>query len=130
MTIKPATVDDILEMMDRNKREFADFALLPDEQKRNLAQLNIDSGLAQSYFLDDKLVAVGGIRMIGLGEAWLAVDPDIKTTHKKTLMRESKTLLDDAKSQGIWCLFAVNKISENFLRHLGFEKKTMYMRIK
>jgi N-acetylglutamate synthase-like GNAT family acetyltransferase len=130
MEIRPSKVEDILEMMERNKAHYPDFHCLSDERKRDLAQLNLDTGLAQSYFIDGKLVAAAGIRMIGVGEAWLAVDPEAKTEHKKTLMRETKNLLQQAKEEGVWCLFAENKISENYLEHLGFKRKVMYVRVK
>ena len=127
MEQKQSTPEDILGLIEANKELYLN---LPDDQKKALAHLNIDTGTAQSYFLDGKLVACGGIRMIGLGEAWLFVNPENRTRQKKLLMRETKKEIESAVKQGVWCMLATNSISETFLKHLGFKKQTMYVRVK
>lgn len=121
------TTEDFLMLMERNAEHYPEWVALTHDQKVYLARLNAETGTAQSYFIDGDLVACGGIRMAGLGEAWLVAKPDLLTGHKKTLFKETKREIQSAQQQGVWCLFASNKISANFLEHLGFRKKEMYL---
>ena len=124
---RPMTIDDFLTLMEANKEIYKEFDALNTNHKQELAQLRVGTGTAQGYYDGDKLVAVGGIQYIGLGEAWLVTVPKIKTDMKKTLLREARnTLREDKKKLKLWRVFASSKISENFLKHLGFHKENVY----
>jgi hypothetical protein len=126
ITRKQATIKDILEIMTANAELYPDFAQLPKKKQRELARMNIQNGTAQSYFWDGQLMACGGIRMVGLGEAWLACKPTVRNNHKKELLRQTRKELKSAQDQGLWCIWAAPRISENFLQHLGFEQQKTY----
>lgn len=124
---KRATIKAILEVMESNVELYPGFSQLPKKRQIELARVNIQTGIAQSYYWNNELVAVGGIRMVGLGEAWLACKPTVRNEHKKQLLRQTRKEIQSARDQGVWCLFAANSISENFLKHLGFKLQPMYL---
>lgn len=124
MEKRQMTVEDFLAIMDANKETFPDFATLPKEAKIMVANVNICTGTAYSYYKEGKFWGVGGIRYTGLGEAWLIGMPE---TRKELIMPEFYFIKDEFRRQrdelNLWRIFAENRISEDFLRHLGFEKK-------
>lgn len=125
---RPMTVDDYLEIMAKNAHIYTEFAQLTDEKKRDIATLYATSGTAQSYRLDGQLVGVGGLFMIGIAEAWFITPPDIREHKAKSMYREVKKVLTEAKEHGVHRIYAETRISKNFLEHLKFKQQTMFVR--
>lgn len=122
MEVRPMEIRDFLLVMELNADVYPEFARLPDEQKKCLANVNITTGTAQSFFEDGKLVAVGGIRFIGIGEAWLLTPPKIRKDRTLSLLKETrKTFIKTRDKHNLRRVYATSRISENFLSHLGFE---------
>lgn len=120
------TKDDFLIVMEANADYYPEYDALPMAKKLRIAQLNIDTGTAESFYIEGELVAVGGIRYVGLGEAWMISFPTIRSDRKKTLFAETKqTLIQTQADQKLWRIFASSRISEHFLEHLGFEKESL-----
>ena len=131
MNIKQMTESDFLTIMAENAEVYPAFHALPKEQKRAMAKGNIVTGVAETYREDGEIVGVGGIRHIGIGEAWFltlpknrgkkfAICPETEATIK--LLRDvSENFIRVRDEQGLWRVFAESKISENFLKHLGFK---------
>jgi len=118
-------VEDFLVIMAQNAEVYPEFDKLQDEQKRYLANINIITGEAQSFFEDGRLVAVGGIRYVGLGEAWLISPPKIREERSLSLFRETRrTFISMRDGHNLWRVFAESKISENFLKHLEFKAQS------
>jgi len=122
MTTDPMTVEDFLEVMAANAEVYTEFAALPDEQKRLMANGNIATGTAETFREDGKIVGVGGIRHIGIGESWFITPPAIRKKPLKLLRQVRKSLEQIRTDKQLWRIFAASKISENFLKHLGFAK--------
>jgi len=122
MTTDPMTVEDFLEVMAANAEVYTEFAALPDEQKRLMANGNIATGTAETFREDGKIVGVGGIRHIGIAEAWFITPPAIRKKPLKLLRQVRKSLEQIRTDKQLWRIFAASKISENFLKHLGFAK--------
>lgn len=122
--VRQMKIEDFLLVMELNADVYPEFDKLPDEQKRYLANMNIITGAAESFFDNGKLVAVGGICYVGLGEAWLISLPEIRTKKSLSLFRETKNTFKRQRDDlNLWRIFATSKISETFLQHLGFEKQ-------
>ena len=122
MEIRPMTVGDFLLVMELNAEIYPEFAELPDEQKRYLANVNIATGTAQSFFEEGKLVAVGGIRYAGVGEAWLITPPQVRENRGLSLLKETRKMFIETRNEhNLWRVFAESKISETFLKHLDFK---------
>lgn len=101
--------------------------LCGDKTKLPEANLNQTAGPAYSLFLDKKLIACGGVRCYGVGELWLVTNDEQRKKHTKTILKVSREQIDFmVRENHLWRLLAETKISENFLKHLGFvesEKK-------
>jgi len=122
ITTENMTVEDFLSVMGLNADVYPEFAELLDEQKKYLANVNIATGTAQSFFEDGKLVAVGGIRCVGVGEAWMISSPQIRDNRGLSLLKETRrNFIETRDKHNLWRVFAESKISETFLKHLGFE---------
>lgn len=116
------TISDFLAIMDANKEVYPDFAILSDEHKKLIANVNICTGTAQSYLKEGKLWGVGGIHYRGVGEAWLITPPDIREQHKLWLLKNAKLEFEKQRDDlKLWRVFATSKISGTFLKHLGFK---------
>jgi hypothetical protein len=103
--------------------------LCGDESKRPQANLNQSAGPAYSFYEDKKLICCGGVRIYGVGEAWLLTTDENRRNHAKTIMRVSKEQLDKViRENSLWRLWAETKVSENFLEHLGFEPMKAFVR--
>lgn len=123
---RPMTKDDFLIVMDANSEHYPEFAALDMEKKLHLGWLNSQCGTAESFYMDGKLIGIGGVRYIGLGEAWMACMPEMKTEKKLTLLKESRNYIIETKHElKLWRIFAESKISKNFLKHLDFEPADM-----
>ena len=116
------TVEDFIVIMAQNANIYPEFDNRPDEQKRYLANVNIITGKAESFFDEGRLVGVGGIRYVGLGEGWFITLPAIRKKKPLTLVRQTKKFFVKARDEhNLRRVFATTKISKNFLRHLEFE---------
>jgi len=125
MTIerKPMTADDFILVMALNKNYYPEFDVLPDEQKREIADVHLQAGTAESFFDDGELIGVGGIHWIGVGESWMVCLPKMRDDRKFTLLREAKKVFEQTRDKlNLWRIFATSRISGNFLKHMGFEK--------
>lgn len=119
---RPMTIEDFLQMLAANAQTYPEFASLPEDKKRYLAWVNINTGVAESYWDGDQLVGVGGIRFVGIGEGWLITTPHIRNERKFFLLRTAKKAFEHIRdSKNLWRVFATSRISTNFLRHLSFK---------
>ena len=121
MNSRPMTVEDYLTIMEANRGLWPDYDALQDGEKEFLAKVNISHGTADAYFKDGKLWGVGGIKYVGIAEAWLIGTPD---TRKELTMPEFNFIKEEFERQrnkhNLIRVFATTKISECFLRRLGF----------
>jgi len=114
-------IEDFMLIMEMNAELFPEYHAMPVDQKRYLANINIITGTAQSIFEDGKLFAVGGIRYVGIGEAWMITPPEVRESKNLSLLRRSRqTFISDRDDHNLWRVFADNSISDNFLKHLQF----------
>jgi len=124
MKSQPMTVEEFIFVMDRNPSIYPHYDALSDEQKRIMAHLNICTGTAETFFDDQgRVFGVGGIRFVGMGEAWFITPPesrDMKLSLFREVSQQFKRIRDE---KNLWRVFSESHISENFLRHLGFEKQ-------
>lgn len=122
MKRKNMEISEFLEVMEANKGIWKEYDELPEEQKRFLAHVNICTGVAETYYDDDgELFGVGGIRFVGLGEAWLITLPNKRKPYLLRTAAENFKRIRDSKN--LWRIFAESKVSEHFLQHLGFKKQ-------
>lgn len=121
--IHPMKIEDFLLVMAQNADIYPEFDELSDPEKRCLANLNIIMGTAESFFEDGRFVGVGGIRYVGIGEAWMMTPPTIREERRVSLLKKTKEIFAKTRDEhNLWRIFGTSKISENFLRHLGFKK--------
>jgi len=120
---KPMTVEDMLVILEDNARLYPEFADLMPEQKKLICEMNILSGTAESFLSEGKLLAVGGIKYVGIGEAWMLPFSHIRDNLKLSLLRHTrKNFKRICNDKNLWRVFATSQVSENFLEHCGFEK--------
>ena len=88
------------------------------------ANFNQATGTAYSFFSEkEELLACGGVREFGVGEAWLIASPDVKGKMKKTLLQTTASVIDKIIRDGrMWRLWADSEHNGNFLHHVGFKK--------
>ena len=96
------------------------------------ARLNHISGPARSFFLDKKLVGCGGVRIVGVGEAWASFNPEAKE-HIWDLFSRSKGVIEqimrDEKLWRVWAEMSVNDERHRlFLKRLNFEPREAFVR--
>jgi len=116
------TVADFIYVMDLNPCIYPKYDALGPDQKRMAAHLNICTGTAETFLDDDgRILGVGGIRFVGVGEAWCITLPEKRTPIMlRTVAQNFEQVRDE---NHLWRVFAESKISENFLKHLKFQKK-------
>lgn len=122
ITTKAMTIDDYIQMMDLNAEFYPEWAKLSIEDKRKVAQISIDTGIAESHYENGELIGVTGVRYRGIGEAWFIARPDIRGRKFFLFKHTKRTLKRLLKACGIWRMYATSKINENFLTHLGLKK--------
>lgn len=119
---KKMEVSEFLQIMEDNADLFPEFAGLSQVEKENMANLNILTGPAEAFYDDGRLVGVGGIRISGVGESWLITRREIREKRPKELLRTTKQGMKKmCDENNLWRLYAIGKLSTNFLEHLGFE---------
>ena len=119
-------MNDFLYLMELNKDIYHEFAALSEDRKRHIANVNMCTGTAESFFDEEgKLFAVGGVRYVGLGEMWMALTPEAR---KPSILKiTARTMERLVKENHLWRCFAETRISGNFLEHLGMKKQDMYI---
>lgn len=118
------TKADFLEVMSKNKEIWPDFAAMPIDAQEYMAKVNMATGTHHAYLEKEKVVGIGGIRHIGIGEAWLVTPPDIRDERKLSLLRIARNSFEMQRDTlDLWRIFATADISETFLTHLGFHKQ-------
>ncbi len=121
------TAEDFLIVMAANadmypNSVYSQFAALSQEYKRYLANVNIATGEAKSFYADGKFIGSSGIRYVGIGEAWLATMPETRE-RPLLLLKEAKRFFKESRDDhNLWRVFANGGISMTFMEHLGFEK--------
>lgn len=122
MTSTDMKISEFLQIMEMNADVYPEFAALPEEQKRLIANGNIVTGTAQTFREDGRIVGVGGIRYKGIGEAWCISPPALRDQPLRLLRQVRKSFEQIRDDKELWRVFAESKLSETFLRHLGFVK--------
>jgi hypothetical protein len=116
--------EDMLAVMEQNKGVYPEYDALSDERKMFFANVNIYSGTAETYIDDDGRVAgVGGIRYMGTGEGWFLTMPKYRTQPRRLFTFVAEQFERTRNEKNLWRIFAESKISEVFLKHLGFKKQ-------
>ncbi len=122
MKTQQMTEAEFLSVMQANVGLYPDFDALSIERKRLIAQVNICTGTAESFYDNEgRLIGVGGIRYMGLGEAWMLTLPEIREPFLLRTVAQNFERLRDEKH--LWRVFAESKVSENFLKHLRFVRQ-------
>ena len=126
------TTEEFLEVMADNADLFPEFAALPQQQQEAMANTNIVTGPAQAFRdTNGRLVGVGGIRIIGVAEAWLITPKDIRShpdyQKRRAQFAEFLRITQDAfkrmcDENSLWRVYATGKLSTNFLEQIGFEQ--------
>lgn len=94
------------------------------------AQLNQSSGIAFTAFDDnDKPVFAGGVRTVGVGEAWFLMKPEDReelssgrpNAEKIQMVKIVRQSLDNIiRSESLWRIFAEARKSKRFMNTMGF----------
>lgn len=107
------------------------FHILGNLDNINAARLNEVSGPAYSAFHNGELLGCGGIRALGIGEAW-AIYTEKAKEHKKELLKQSRIWLDKMmRDERIWRLWSESpkiETNQNFLKHMGFRELQAFLR--
>lgn len=122
---KPMTEEDFIAVTDANINLFPEWVNYSDDQKRYLAKVNIMTGTAESYY-DNGLIGIGGIRYLGLGEAWFVLMPELKNQDIRRAAAAVfiKERFEEQRDRlNLWRVFAEAKTGEDYLLKLGFEKQ-------
>ncbi len=115
-------IEDFLMVMAANADIYPEFAALGDENQRYVANANIITGEARSLHEDGRLIAVFGVRFVGIGEAWMITSPEIRERRRLWLLKHSrKEMIRMRDENQLWRIFAESRVSETFLKHLEFE---------
>lgn len=121
ITVSPLKVEDLLRLMALNAEVYPEFDKLPPEYKKYICSINLLYGIAQSYFVDGKIVAVAGIRYLGVGEAWMVVPPDVSNSRNVSLRKRLKTDFIRTRTEHNLCrIFTESRVSDPLLGDLGF----------
>lgn len=126
------TTNEFIKVMSDNADLFPEFAGLSQAEKERVADANIKTGPAESFRDEDgRLIGVGGIRIAGVGEAWLITLKEIRCHPDHAVRKQKfaeflritqttmKRLCDEHK---LWRVYAEGKLSTTFLERLGFER--------
>lgn len=118
--IKKFSLDDIKKLTD-------------DPEEIEQGKLSLGTGPAFSLFDDDgQLVCCGGVRVYGVGEAWL-VGVNMEQ-HKLSALKALKEKIDEiVREQALWRIYAFPKgdrldKERRLIEHMGFTLYETYMR--
>ncbi len=126
------TTEEFLEIMADNASDFPEFALLPHSEKEKVANLNILTGPTKAFRnAEGRLEGVGGVRIAGVGEAWMITPRTIQSHPDHSLRRQQfQKLIKDTQEamkimfdeNDLWRVFAIGKLSMTYVEHLGFKR--------
>ena len=126
------TTDEFLEVMKDNASDFPEFASLSHADKEKMADLNILTGPTKAFRnTEGRLDGVGGVRIAGIGEAWMISPRTIQSHPDRQLRRQQfQNLIRDTQevmksmfdAHNLWRVFAIGKLSMTYAEHLGFER--------
>jgi hypothetical protein len=96
------------------------------------ARQNQVMGPAYSYFLDNKFVGCGGVRIRGVAEAWAKYTPEAME-HLSGVLLHSRTVLDQIiRDQKLWRIWAEMNVDDDrhrtFLKHMNFREIEAFVR--
>jgi hypothetical protein len=102
-----------------------DLKILVPDIAPGWSEVNQTSGPAITVVLDGEILLCGGLRIYGLGEAWLACSQNAREHHKKSIFEISKEYIEKfATEKNIWRLVTSAKEgmpqSPEFIKRLGF----------
>ena len=108
------------------------YHILGNLDEVNMGRLNQVSGPAYSLFHKGELLGCGGIRTVGIGEAWLMLTEEAKK-HKRDLLTHCRMMIDkmmrDEKIWRVWSESPEDKPkNKNFLKKMGFRKTEAFLR--
>lgn len=126
------TTEEFIQIMDDNATEFPEFAELSQADKEAVADTNILTGPTRAFRnAEGRLDGVGGVRIDGVGEAWMITPRTIQSHPDHNLRKkqfgdlirdtrnEMKRMFDEHK---LWRVYALGKLSMSFPEQLGFER--------
>lgn len=126
------TTEEFLEIMADNASDFPEFERLTPKEKKNVADTNIITGPATAFRNSEgRLDGVGGVRIVGVGEAWMITPRRIQSHPDRGLRKQQfDDLIRDTQGEfkkicdghNLWRVFAIGKLSTTFLQQLGFEQ--------
>ena len=124
-------------MIDQKEIKFIQFSvedafrILGNLDDINSARMNMVSGPAYSAFHNGELLGCGGIRNLGIGEAW-AIYTEKAKEHKRELLKQSRMWLDkmmrDERIWRVWSETPEIEANHNFLKHLNFREAKAFLR--
>lgn len=126
------TAEEFIQVMDDNASDFPEFAALSQAEKENTANMNILTGPTIAFRNSEgRLDGVGGVRIAGVGEAWMITPRTIQSHPDRQLRRQQfqdlvrdtrKEMMKMINEHDLWRVFAIGTLSTTFLEQLGFEK--------
>ena len=126
-------IPEFLDIMEQNSSDFQEFANMSQEQKETVANLNIQTGCAEAfYYPDGRFLGVGGIRVVGIGEAWMLVSREIQSHPDPTqrqaqfldlLVKVKEHMARMCDENNLYRVFATGTLSTKFLEQLGFRRE-------
>lgn len=126
------TTEEYLQVMADNESDFPEFAALSLEEKKKVANMNILTGPTRAFRNSEgRLDGIGGIRIAGVGEAWMITPRTIQSHPDRNLRKEQfSDLIRDTRrvmkkmcdENDLWRVFAMGKLSMTFPEQLGFER--------
>jgi len=109
--------------------------LLGSNDELDTARINLVTGPAYSAYLNNQLVACGGIRVRGIGEVWAIYSEKAREdnfTRNKQIVVNTRAWLDriirDERLWRVWSESPQAKPNQNFLEHMRFRKLPAFLR--
>jgi hypothetical protein len=123
LTTRKMNIVDYIQMMDANVHLYPEWGELSESEKTYTAAHLISFGSAEGLWDGDELVGVHGILQLGVGEAWMAVTPELRKNKGALLRHSIKNFKRLRDIDGYLKIFTGSPLSETFLKHLGFGKE-------
>jgi len=117
MNIEPFTIDHYRAMM--------------GDENLSAACLNLVSGPAFALTEGGIVLAIGGIRVQGIGQAWALLAPGAAEKRAKTVLRTARTVIDQSIAQErLYRVYAEATVDKPaWFKHLGFvQSEKLYVR--
>ena len=118
MELRPFSPQDIVEMTG-------------DPSLEDWASICMMAGPSASIYHQGHIIASGGLRMAGVGEAWFVGADNIRV-QAKTLLKMAREQLDTwHKAEKAWRIFAYAdpriESAQTFLKHLNFKRDALVL---